>query len=1539
MKLFAALRIPALAAIFFASVTSSSAQTSAIDPRSPEGAPYGHLPMSFETNLGQTGPSIQFLSHGQGYTLFLRPDEAVLVLQGAGSTAPANPHGQAANQVDELSAAQVYMQLVGANPRANVAHEDRQITRTNYFLGNDPSKWLTDIPNYGRIRYRSVYDGIDLVYYGNQRSLEHDFEVGPGADPAKIVLGFHGAKTARVDPATGDLILTIGSGARHANLRLLKPVTYQESNGSRIEIPSSYKLLPHRQVSFNIGRYDRSRPLIVDPVLVYSTYLGGSGANGHGDQGNGIAVDASGNAYIVGTTYSTNFPLSATPYQSQNNSALAGHGSTVFVSKFNPAGTALLYSTYLGGSGGDEGYAIALDSSGNAYVTGTTYSQDFPVTCGVLQNVSFSFANAAPTTFVSKLNPSGSALVYSTYLGGTGNDSTPSQGDVAQTVAVDSAGNAYVAGYTFSADFPVTTGAFQTHFTAGPTTSNAFLTKLNPTATALVYSTFLGGSGSNGAGDYANSIAIDASGDAYIAGSTASANFPVTSGAFQTTLKGSSNAFVAELNPTGKDALYSSYLGGSATDSAQAIAIDSNGFAYVAGSTYSSNFPTTSGALEGAAVAGSAYFANIVGSSAPTGFVSKLNQDGSDLEYSTYLEGPGTSAAGLSIDSAGDAYIAGTAAVGGAGMGAFGAFQTTPDALPTPTASSNAAFLIKLNPSATEFNYATLIGGSSNDSATALALDTAGNAYITGFANSTDFPTTTGAFQKTNGAAAQGASNAFASKFALAAEANTITYPAPPSIPISNSMTLVSQQFSWIDDSMCDEYLITVNVNLNTGATNPPPGGSISFFGPWEDEYFYPVQGAWGGTTLLSLTGAQVVSGGISGYWQAVYSGDSEYAPSMLSGDATPTQCTPAQTASAKSVRPVRQSAGRLSLAPNAAPTASTPIKPAASEPKFIPAPATGTGDRNAAASPSASPSCSLPTLTVTVNSATRLYGAANPVFTYTVNGLINGETVTVTTQTTATKTSPVGAYLATAVVGGAALVNYNLVVKDATLTITPAPLTVTMRSASVVYGTGLPNFQYKIAGLLNGDTLTVTPSTTATATAAVGTYPLTATLSGAKLPDYAPTLQNATLTVTPKTLLVYANVYRYTYGQTPSWPMTHGFLGFAYSDTASVVAGAPLLTSPVPLSSTTPAGKYTIQVAVGTLSAANYTIVTSQPPEPPGFVQVLPAALRVSVVPFLTSRVYGAANPTYTNTVTGLLNGDTVTVTDQPSSPTTPVGTYPITVTLSGPKSANYTAGVSNGAKLTITPIPLTVTVLPKTAERAYGAANPTFTYTAVGLVSGDILTPSTTATATSPVGSYPVTVTGPALTNYTLTLHGATLLVAKAPLYISAKNVAVTYGQTPPSITAYTLSGFLNGDTASVVSGAPVLTTTVTSTTPAGVYKIGVQVGTLTAANYDFDNFSSGEGSVEVYKAPLTILPASFTIHAGDPLPTFTYSIAGFVNGGTQATATTGAPTLTTTAPNNTTPGRYYIVANAGTLTAQNYYFNNPTPATDGTLTILAN
>ncbi|HEV2352469.1 MAG TPA: SBBP repeat-containing protein, partial [Terriglobia bacterium] len=667
------------------------------------------------------------------------------------------------------------MKLVGANARAAVIGADELPGKSNYFIGNDPKKWRTNVPNYAQVRFQDVYPGVDLVYYGNQGGqLEYDFVVAPGADPNAIALdvgaGLVPTRSGRPRgaplriAADGDLVVRTNGG----EVRFQKPVVYQveqqidslshrvieslkekePSNGSVARSLNGAIIINHQspttnhqflvghyvlsagsRVSFAVGAYDKTRPLIIDPVLSYSTYLGGGG-----DSGNSIAVDSGGNAYITGVAQPTHFPTTPGAFQT-----VPGGLNDAFVIKLNAAGSALVYSTYLGGSGQDQGTGIAVDSTGNAYVTGWTQSVNFP-TASPLQGAIG--GPSATNAFVTKLNATGNALVYSTYLGGVGVDE-------AAGIALDLAGNAYIMGQTDSLNFPLAS-SLQARFGGG--SSDAFVTKLNTSGSALVYSTYLGGNSL----DEASAIAIDSVGNAYITGWTQSTNFP-TASPFQPALgvPGAVNAFVTKLNAAGSALVYSTYLGGNNNDYARGIAVDSADNAYVTGFTTSTNFPIAS-----------PFQPSIVGLQAP--FVTKLNATGSALVYSTYLGGSnfGDQGLGIAVDSAGNAYVTG-----------FTASATFPTASPIQAGliDGQNAFVTNFNAAGSALVYSTYLGGSGGDMGNGIALDSAGNAYLTGFTRSADFPITPGAYQTSLIAF----SGAFVAKIAPGAAASAVSLSAP----------------------------------------------------------------------------------------------------------------------------------------------------------------------------------------------------------------------------------------------------------------------------------------------------------------------------------------------------------------------------------------------------------------------------------------------------------------------------------------------------------------------------------------------------------------------------------------------------------------------------------------------------------------------------------------------------------------------------------------------------------------------------------------
>lgn len=717
------------------------------------GEVYGKLPLAFEANTGQTNNQVKFLSRGPGYTLFLtRRAEAVLVLNAVASKDTSGeprraPQSTVKPHPEDKTPSVIRMQLVNTDVMPQGAGQDELPGKANYFVGDDPKKWRTNVPLFSKVQYRNVYPGVDLAYYGNQQQLEYDFIVAPGADPRSITLNFEGVKKLSLD-SQGNLVLA----AKESKVRLEKPRIYQDVDGTRREIPGAYVLKNEHEVGFQVAAYDAAKSLVIDPVLSYSTYLGGSGNNAGGDSAAGIVVDSAGNAYIIGTTGSPDFPTTPGAFQTTGPAPCSSNlgcaqSLDVFVTKLNPQGSALIYSSFLGGTYLNYGSGIDVDSSGNAYLTGTTCSSDFPTTLGAFQsvfrgNTTFGVANA----FVAKVDPAGSSLVYSTYLGGSGTGGamvggTCYHGDQGNSIAVDGIGDAYVAGGTQSADFPTTPGSFQPAYHSN--SNSAFITKLNPTGTSLLYSTYLGGSSY----DAAYGLALDQGGRAYVTGRASSTDFPTTPGAFQTAspLKvgsccATSSVFVTEMNADGTALIYSTYVGGNGWDVALGIALDSAGSAYVTGSTNSINFPTTPGAFQPVAPIKTGTFAT-------NAFVTKLNNTGSGLAYSSYVGGIGggsDSAYCIAVDSVGDAFLTGyTTSID---------FPITANAIqPVPADAGNGdAFVLALNPQGTAPVYSSYLGGIGGSSFGAgIALDSSLNAYVVGGTASTAFPTTLGAFQST----------------------------------------------------------------------------------------------------------------------------------------------------------------------------------------------------------------------------------------------------------------------------------------------------------------------------------------------------------------------------------------------------------------------------------------------------------------------------------------------------------------------------------------------------------------------------------------------------------------------------------------------------------------------------------------------------------------------------------------------------------------------------------------------------------------------
>ena len=688
-------------------------------------ANYGNLPLAFEPNQGQTDPQVQFLSRGRGYTLFITPQGAVLSLKKPRArpqkfTARGSGRGAQALPTPDNSAPTVLrLEMEGAQEDVQFESREKLPGVSNYFISKDRSQWIKGVPQYSKVAAHGLYPGVDMVYYGNQGKLEYDFVVQPGVDPGAIRLGVEGAQGVQVN-GQGDLEL----GTKQGTVVFRAPTVYQETGGVKSAVAGRYKLQEGNKVGFEVEGYDKTKPLVIDPVLDYSTYLGGTGS----DWAFGVVSDSSGNAYVTGLTQSTDFPTQGSPQ------TFAGT-EDAFITEFDPSGTALVFSDYLGGNASlspypsTTGFSIALDSSGDIFVTGQTNSTNFPTTSNAVQAT----LNGNPNAFVAKLPPGGGSLDYSTYLGGSGSD-------YGYAIAVDSCENIFVTGSTTSSNFPLLNPI---QSTLAPTSGgNAFVTKINAGG-VLAYSTFLGGSGNNGDGGTA--IAVDGSHDAWVAGYTASSDFPPVN-AFQSTFGGHQNGFITEVNAAGTAWAYSTYFGGLSQtsyvtpetgghvfDVCYGIALDGNRNIYVTGWTTSPNFPTQNPIQ-------------------PTnkdpfgmGFVSELAAGGASLVYSTYLGGTGGTAVdtgdegnGIQVDGSGNAYVAGE--TGSFDFPTVNALQSSNKQV--PATGNNTAFVTEVAAQGTSYLFSTYWGGSNEEGAEALALDPANNIYVAGYTFSNDFPVT-----------------------------------------------------------------------------------------------------------------------------------------------------------------------------------------------------------------------------------------------------------------------------------------------------------------------------------------------------------------------------------------------------------------------------------------------------------------------------------------------------------------------------------------------------------------------------------------------------------------------------------------------------------------------------------------------------------------------------------------------------------------------------------------------------------------------------
>ena len=631
---------------------------------------FGKLPLAFEPNHGQSDAQVDYLSRGSGYTLFLTPGGATFALR----------------RPDAKGADVLRMDLAGASVRPAVSAEGRLPGEVNYLRGSDPAKWNRGVEQFGKVRYHDVYPGVDLVYYGNQGQLEYDFVVNPGAQASKIAFAMPGAEAVHTSK-DGALAIQLANG----EVRWKAPDAYQLIDGGRQKVEAEYVVMG-KAVGFKLGSYDRSRPLVIDPVLVFGSYIGAADQSG----ASGIAVDSSHNIYVVGTADSSQYPVTGSAYDKTFKGT-----SDAFVTKLSADGKSLIYSTYLGGSDSDSSYAVAVDSAGNAYVSGETISSDFPVTAGA-----YHLYGGGATAFVAKLDSTGSNLLYSAEIGtATG-----------RAIAIDSTGNAYVAGGVFGV-FKTTPGAYKSSANNGNCMNvqgSSYIFKLNPAGSAPVYSTYVADC------EQAYGIAV-MNGNAYITGQTENQH-PVTPGAVQPSFGGYIDSFATEMNTSGSALVYSTYLGGSLGDFGNGIAIDASGAVIIAGYSDSNNYPTTANALERNNP--SRY------GEPQSGVVTKLNATGTAFVYSTYLGGSNYDlASAVAVDNAGNAFISGQAS--SADFPTKDAFQGICGLSSFDSCEAN-AFVTELSSSGA-LVASTFYGPSNSwDLGSAIATDNAGGAYIAG---------------------------------------------------------------------------------------------------------------------------------------------------------------------------------------------------------------------------------------------------------------------------------------------------------------------------------------------------------------------------------------------------------------------------------------------------------------------------------------------------------------------------------------------------------------------------------------------------------------------------------------------------------------------------------------------------------------------------------------------------------------------------------------------------------------------------------------
>jgi hypothetical protein len=1048
---------------------------------------YGQLPLSFEANRGQTSSNVQWLARGPEYTLFLTGNDAVLQMNRivAGKRGAANPE----ELKPSISSSVVRMSLLGAGTSLQTTGEDLQSGKANYFTGNDPAKWQRDVPMYGKVQMQGVYPGVALAYYGHRGELEYDFVVAPGADASAINLRFDGAKPALA--ANGDLVLPVEGGPE---VRFNKPVVYQMKDGARQPVEGSFVIADNKagvQISFHLGAYDHSRELVIDPKLLF---VGTLGTGNYETQANGMAVDAAGEIFLTGVTADLAFPTTSgalqptcpamSPVSAQNGYARCGGGylSSGFVTKISADGTSLLYSTYLHGlSGGESGQSIAADAAGDAYVLGATSSNDFPVTpnayeayclphyemngcCSLASpltavsgcdayNSSGEYGVGGPSLFISKLNPSGSALLYSTFFDGS-NASYP------VGIALDSSNNIYFSGYESSAQsannvypfnatiqFPVTANAYQQVGVGMPA---ATLSELSANGQTLLYSTFLGtlGTTSYFASTQPLAMTIGPNGMAYVGGITYASGFPTTPGSVKPACVVSSGnsencqgftGFVSAFDTTKAGAAslaYSTFIGGDETpgsnipmNQVNALAADSSNNLYVAGNTYAYDYPTTPGVYQPAC--GHTNSAN----ECSTAFVSKIDPTGSAYVWSTFYGGtsanpPNESASGVQVDAAGRVYLYGLSNGG-----------DLPQVNPVePWYGNNEIFIATLSADATQLLFGTYFGnptfgGAQPIPSNGIVLDAAGNIYFAG----SDNPGS-GWTSSTPGTYSDPITGGW--NITFFGKISPVFAPSATTLIIAPTTAATGQ-------------IVTFTATVaGTTQSTPAPTGTVTLTNTSTN----PAT-TLGTITLANGTGQFTTSSLTAGSYSviATYSGDGDYETSTSTAQSLTINTSAVATVTLGSLARIYAGVPLAATATTSSPsgltvtftytgTSGTTYGPSSTPPKAV-------GNYTVVGTISSSTYSGSATgtlviaralLTATTNNGTMVVGSAVPALTASYNGFVPGDSAAVLSgspvlSTTATSSSPAALYPITIAQGTLSAANYAFAFINGTMLVSPA--------------------------------------------------------------------------------------------------------------------------------------------------------------------------------------------------------------------------------------------------------------------------------------------------------------------------------------------------------------------------------------------------------------------------------------------------------------------------------------------------------------------